>query len=207
MKPRTRKARSGRGYGGLARNALTIGSITFAVSLGFSAPAEQVLEHVRIGTGVALLGAIVLIAVLTDIIAVAAVSATESPFHAMASNRVPGAREAVTLVRYRHRMNSFFADVIGEVSGTVGGASGTAMVATIHASYFPGIPESVISIVVVGLVASFIVGGKAFTKELAVRHATPIIANVGRFVYGCKQVLRALHILKPARRLGRPHAR
>lgn len=156
--------------------------LTFAVSLGFSAPVQQALENLTIAIGVALVLAIIVTAVIADVIAVAATAATEAPFHAMASDRVPGSREAVWLTRHGARVNSFCADAIGDICGTVSGAIGAALSLRI-AMGFPLLPIGPISMIVLGLIAALTVGSKAYTKAFAVRNSVRVLLWAGRCAF------------------------
>lgn len=137
----------------------------------------------------AIILAIILFAVVCDVISVAATAAKEAPFHAMASHRVPGAKEAVYLVRNADRVNSLFSDVIGDVAGTVNGALGAAVVFQLN-ELLPQIPLYALSLLVLGVIASLTVGSKAWTKPLAVQNATSIIAKVGFLVHAARRFLR-----------------
>lgn len=182
-----RKSGSARSRSGL-RNAFSIGALAFVVSLFFSGPAQHSLQTVDALSGVLFLFIIIGIAVFFDIIAVAVAAAEETPFHAMASNRVPGAREAVYFVRHAERVNSLCGDVIGDICGTVSGALAAPVILDLS-SRFPSIPIIVISMVIIGLIAAFTVGGKAWTKGFALSHANRIIGAVGKSWYWCKRIL------------------
>ncbi|HEX6971581.1 MAG TPA: hypothetical protein VF234_05130 [Limnochordia bacterium] len=175
--------------------------VTFSVSLGFSAPVQGALSRIDIGAALASLGAVIAAAVLADILAVAVAAAPEAPLHAMASDRVPGAREAVWIARHAPRVNSFFADVVGDVCGTVSGAIGAAVSVRLSA-VSPGLSLSVISIVVLGLIAALTVGSKAYTKTFALRHAVGVVLVAGRCVHAAR--VAAASIIDLARWLMRP---
>ena len=81
----------------------------------------------------------------------------------MASHRVPGAKEAVYLVRNADRVNSLF-DVIGDVAGTVNGALGAAVVFQLN-ELLPQIPLYALSLLVLGVIASLTVGSKASERN------------------------------------------
>lgn len=168
------------------RNAISLGSLAFVVSLLFSGSAETVLGAVSVETGVAILASIIGIAVIADILAVAVAAAEEAPFHAMASNRVSGAKEAVVLVRNGARVNSICADVIGDICGTVSGAIGAAIVLDLR-SMLPTVPSAVLSMLVLGLIAAATVGGKAYTKSFAIANANRIVGTAAKIWYWVKR--------------------
>lgn len=170
------------------RNALTLSALAFGVSLFFSGLAQQSLETVNIWSGVFILAIILVVAVFFDILAVAVAAAEEAPFHAMASHRVPGGKEAVYLVRHAARVNSLCGDVIGDICGTVSGAIAAPLIVEMSVRV-PAVPLVVWSMLIIGLIAAFTIGGKAATKGLALRHANTIIGAVGKAWYWAKRVL------------------
>ena len=131
-----------------------------------------------ISAGVLLL--VVLLGILFDIVGTAVTAAEEAPFHAMASDRVTGARTAMAMVRNADRVASFCNDVVGDICGTVSGAIGSALVIDLVLHYQVFHFEDLISIIVVGLVAALTVGGKAWGKAFAIQQANFIILQVGK---------------------------
>lgn len=140
-----------------------------------------------ISTGVLLF--VVLLGIIFDIVGTAVTAAQEAPFHAMASDRVTGARTAIALVRNADRVASFCNDVIGDICGTVSGAIGSALVIDLVLHYEAYRFEDLISIVMVGLVAAMTVGGKAWGKAFAIQEANFIILQVGRALEKGKRLL------------------
>ena len=63
---------------------------------------------------------IVFLGILFDIIGVAVMSANEKPFHSMAAKKLPGAVEAMKLLRSAEKVSSFCNDVVGDICGVVG---------------------------------------------------------------------------------------
>lgn len=169
------------------RNAISLGSLAFVVSLFFSGSAETVLGTVNIATGFIILASIIGVAVVADVLAVAVAAAEEAPFHAMASDRVAGAKEAVGLVRNGARVNSICADVIGDICGTVSGAIGAAIVLDLR-SIYPAVPSAILSMLVIGMIAAVTVGSKAFTKGFAIAHANYIVGKAARTWYVIKRL-------------------
>lgn len=169
------------------KNAVFLASVTFIVSLLLAGPAQTTMGEVQIAIAVAILAIVIAISVLADILGVAATAAEETPFHAMASDRVPGAKESVMIVRQSAQVNSIFSDVIGDVCGTISGALGAALALDLMA-VFPRIPSSVVSVVTLGIVASVTVGAKASTKGFAVRNAKNIVRTAGKLLFVLKRI-------------------
>jgi len=122
-----------------------------------------------------------------DIVGVAAAAADEKPFHAMAAADRPGARQAIWIVRNADAVVSFCNDVVGDVAGTLSGAAGAAIVVRVLALR-PGLDETLMSVLMVGLVAALTVGGKAAGKGFALNQSTNIVYAAAR----------VLHILEKA---------
>src|SRR5690625_1496974 len=81
------------------RQALSIGLLAFVVAIVMGGPVGAILQDVNLVTGVLTLILVIGLAIVADVIAVAATAAQEVPFHAMATDRVPGSQEALYIVR------------------------------------------------------------------------------------------------------------
>lgn len=169
------------------RNAFSIGLIAFAVGAVFSGPVGTILQEVGPLTAALIIAGTIAVAILADILAIAATVGDDAPLNAMASDRVPGAKEALILVRNASRVNSLFSDVIGDVAGTMSGVVATPIIYGIREAY-PGIPSSVASMLVIGLISFFTIGGKALEKSFAVKASTQIILGVGKAIHYGKRL-------------------
>lgn len=169
------------------RRALTIGVLTFFVAVAFALPSGRATETLDFFPAVLTLVVIILIGIAFDIIGVAAAAADEKPFHAMAASDRPGARQALWIVRNADAVVSFCNDVVGDVAGTLSGAAGAAIVVRILALR-PGLDETIMSVLMVGVVAALTVGGKAAGKGFALNQSTTIVYAAAR----------VLHILEKA---------
>ena len=141
---------------------------------------------------VCLLLVIVAVGILFDIIGVAVTSADEKPFHSMASRRVPGAKEAIRLLRSAGKVSSICNDVVGDICGVVSGAA-SATIAARALTYVDFSWPQAVSLGMSALVAGLTVGGKAVGKTVAIRSCTEIVFTVGKFLAaldGCKAWLR-----------------
>ncbi len=146
---------------------------------------------------VLLLLALVAAGVLADLVGVATTAARESALHAMAADRVPGARQGVGLVRHADRVASIANDLIGDVVGTLSGAVAAQLAVRL---WTPGTKaQSLATTLLLALVAGLTVGGKAYAKRLALREPELVIAAVGR-------ALGLFERLRFSRRHRRPRA-
>lgn len=172
------------------RNGLSIGAVALVIAMVIGGPLGGVVETVSIKAAVVILLLSIGIAILADILAVAATAGDETPFHAMASDKVPGSREAIIIVRHAERVNSVCGDIIGDICGTVSGVAATPIIHAIS-QHYPAVPTSVVSMAVIGLVAFLTIGGKAAEKGFAVRASTSVILTVGKAIYYLKKLYPA----------------
>ncbi|MGI6038091.1 MAG: hypothetical protein ACOYD6_07690 [Limnochordia bacterium] len=155
---------------------------TFFLSVTFSLGSQTLLGFLTLGPALILLLVIVFIGIIFDIIGVAITAAREEPFHAMATDRVPGAQQAIRLIKQADKVASFALDIVGDVAGTLSGAIAAAIVVRISV-LTPSLSETLLSTVVVALIASLMVTGKAVGKGFALSQGTKIIAWTGKLLY------------------------
>src|SRR5699024_11313379 len=71
---------------------------------------------------------IVLIGIVFDMLGIASTAAKEAPLHAMAAEKVKGAKEAVNIYKNADKFASFCNDVIGDISGIISGSALTIVI-------------------------------------------------------------------------------
>lgn len=169
------------------KSVLTLTLTTFAVSVVLNLGSNSVLSFLPLALSFMLLLFIIFIGVLFDIIGVAATAGEEAPFHAMASNRLVGAKQAIWLVRNADGVGTFCNDLIGDVAGTLSGAIGVAIVFKLSA-FSLGLGEAVATTVMVALIAAVTVGGKSIGKSFAISNSTAILIMVGRVLYSLERL-------------------
>lgn len=125
--------------------------------------------------------------IVFDVIGVAAAAGREAPFHAMASNRVRGAREGIWLVRNADKVSVFCNDVVGDIGGTLSGAVGASIVFQLISQGFP-MTETILSTLMIALVAALTVGGKAVAKSFAINRSVDILLVAGKLLYVLEKV-------------------
>ena len=167
-----------------------IAVITLVLAAIFSIVSSLVLSGVAVAVGIIVVLFIVLVGIVFDVIGIAATAANEVPFHAMASEKVPGAKEAIQICRNADRVASFCNDVIGDISGIVSGTASAIVV--LKLTFQLGSTEDTylhftLAVVFTSLVASLTVGGKALGKSLAIYFSTNIILVVGKLFYQLDQ--------------------
>lgn len=157
----------------------------FLVTIFVSGIISLVSEEVMAGSGTLvaclILLAIIFVGILFDIVGVAVTSADDKPFHSMAARKVPGAKEAIRLLRNAERVSSICNDVIGDICGVVSGAASATIAARVLTNFTFSWPR-LISLIMSALVAGLTVGGKAVGKTFAINSSTKIVHNVGRIL-------------------------
>ena len=165
-----------------ARWVVTIFITTIFVSGAISLLSDAVMENSSIAVAFLILLAIVLLGIVLDVIGVAVTSADEKPFHSMAARKVPGAREAISLLRSAERVSSICNDVVGDICGVVSGSASATIAAQILGN-FAFNATSVIPLLMSALVAGLTVGGKAIGKTFALHSCTKIVHSVGKVLW------------------------
>ncbi len=154
---------------------------TVVISAGFTHASGVLLDGSGIYAALAVLLLIILIGIAFDIIGVAVTAAEERPLHSMAARKVPGAREAIGLIRNANRVASICNDVIGDICGVVSG-SAAAVIAVRLLEDFTLSWANLLKVGMSALVAGLTVGGKAIGKGIALRHSVSIVHFVGRLI-------------------------
>jgi CBS domain containing-hemolysin-like protein len=170
-----------------------IAVITLVLAAIFSVVSTFLLSGLTWSIGVIVVLAIVLFGITFDIIGVAATAADESPYHAMASKRLHGSKQAIFITRNADRVASFCNDVIGDISGIVSGTASAAVVIqlSLQMGYQDGSAfQGATAVIFTSLIAALTVGGKAFGKSFAIHYSNDIIFQVGRLVYFAEDKLK-----------------
>jgi len=162
-----------------------ISIITFVLAILFSVASNTLLNGLNWALGMLVVLVLVMIGIFFDIIGIATTAAEEKPFHAMASERVRGARHAIYLLRNADRVSNICNDVIGDISGIVSGTAVTFVVLELIADL--GVngttASTIVNVAFAGLVSALTVGGKAFGKSFAINNSTNIVLFIGKFFY------------------------
>ena len=164
------------------RWVVTIFFVTMLVSGLISLASDQIMSASGIAVAFLILLVIILVGIIFDIVGVAVTSADEKPFHSMASRKVPGAQDAIKLMRNAERVSSICNDVIGDICGVVSGSASATIAAQVLQSFEFTWPQ-VVTLIMSALVAGLTVGGKALGKTFAINSCTNIVYTVGRIVY------------------------
>lgn len=161
---------------------VTIFLVTIFVSGTISLISDQVMEHSSLPVAFLILLVIILLGIVFDVLGVAVTAADEKPFHSMAAKKVPGAQEAIRLLRNAERVSSICNDVVGDICGVVSG-SASATIAALVLTHADIVWPRALTLAMSALVAALTVGGKAIGKTLAVNSCTQIVHLAGRIIY------------------------
>ena len=164
------------------RWVVTVFLVTLVVSGMISLISDEVMASSGLLAAFAILLGIVFLGIIFDIIGMAVATASEKPFHSMAARKVPGAQEAIRLLRNAERVSSICNDVVGDICGVVSG-SASATIAALILTYVDTVWPRAVSLGMSALVAGLTVGGKAIGKTIAVNSCTQIVHLVGRFLH------------------------
>ena len=163
------------------RWVVTIFLVTIFVSAAIMLISDEIMSKTGLVVSFIILLLIVLIGIVFDIIGVAVTSADESPFHSMAARKVPGAQEAIRLLRNAERVSSICNDVVGDICGVISGTAAATIAAQLLARFDFSWPQMV-GLLMSALVSSVTVGGKAIGKTFAVNSSTAIVHFAGKVI-------------------------
>ncbi len=167
---------------------ITIFFTTVIISALITRISDALLEGSGIFAALVILMIIVLIGIAFDIVGVAVTAAEEQPLHSMASKRIPGAREAISLIRNADRVASICNDVVGDICGVVSGSASAVIAVRLMEDFTLSWP-SFFKVAMSAMVAGLTVGGKAIGKGIALRYSVSILHFVGRLNSGAKKII------------------
>lgn len=169
------------------RWAVTIFLITIFISGLISLISDEVMASSCLGVAFLILFVIIFVGIIFDIIGMAVATAEEKPFHSMAARKVPGAQEAIRLLRNAERVSSICNDVVGDICGVVSGSASATIASLILAHVELDWPRG-IGLLMSALAAGLTVGGKAVGKTIAVNSATEIVHTVGKILWAFRNI-------------------
>jgi CBS domain containing-hemolysin-like protein len=160
--------------------------ITLTLAAFFAIISSFLLGEAPLAIGMVVVIIIILVGITADTIGLSAAASSEKPFHAMASKKIKGSKEAVQICRHAPVFSSFFNDVIGDICGVVSGTATAAVVIQLVSSLGQAenhVIHFIVAVVFTSVVAALTVGGKAICKTFAIRSSTNIILYIGKICY------------------------
>lgn len=156
--------------------AVSVTVVSFALSLSILFLSTGLFERISPYWSFFVVFIIIFIGVLFDLIGVSVTAADEKPFHAMASKKFPGAKQAIKLIRNADKVSSICNDVVGDICSVISGTAGAAIIFRVFANQ---VQPAWIEAAVGGLTAALTVGGKAFAKKYGMDNSNFIVYRVG----------------------------
>lgn len=166
---------------GQYRWAATVFLLAVALSAVLSLASETMLAGAGMAAALLILALFIGVGILFDIVGVAVTAADPKPFHAMASHKEKGAREALMLLRNAGRVSSVCNDVVGDICGIVSGATGAVIVTQLQRAL--SLRSVLFSVGVTALISGLTIGGKAMGKTVAIKKSTKVVYWAGRFLH------------------------
>ena len=167
---------------------ISIFFVTILISGCISLVSDEVMANSSLAVAFVILLAIIFLGILFDIIGMAVATADEKPFHSMASRKVPGAHEAIRLLRNAERVSSICNDVVGDICGVISGSAAATISAQLLAKFSFSWP-TLVALLMSAFVSGLTVGGKAIGKSFAVNSSTQIVHFAGKVIsfFTCKK--------------------
>ena len=166
---------------GQYRWAATVFLLAVTLSAVLSLASETMLAGAGMAAALLILALFIGVGILFDIVGVAVTAADPKPFHAMASHKEKGAKEALMLLRNASRVSSVCNDVVGDICGIVSGATGAVIVTQLQKVL--SLRSVLFSVGVTALISGLTIGGKALGKTVAIKKSTKVVYWAGRFLH------------------------
>lgn len=161
---------------------LTILFWSIFISSCISLITDMLLKRVNMLVAFVLLCFIIIVGVIFDIIGIAVTAADETPFHAMASKKILGAKIAIRLIRNADKVSSFCNDVVGDICGIVSGSVGVMIEAKVIQK-INGLDASITAAVIGAFIASATICSKSLGKSYALNNSNGIVTKVSKMLY------------------------
>ena len=161
------------------RWVVTVFILTFILSLTFSFISNFAINGLNVVFALIVLIMVILIGIMFDLIGVAVTVAKEEEFHSMASKKIHGSKQAITLIRNSPKVSNFCADVIGDICGVLSGSLSALITVKLTKKF--GISQD-FQVLFSAIVAALTFGGKAITKEIAKKYPTKIVFFISKLI-------------------------
>ena len=162
------------------RWTLRIFLLSVALSAVLSLCSGAALDGAGLVTAIVILLFFVALGIVFDVIGVAATAADPKPFHAMASHRVRGAKQAIALIKNADKVASFCNDVVGDICGIVSGSTAAVIVTQLRMGL--SVNALLLSTAVTALISGLTIGGKALGKRFAIVRSKKVVFFVAKLM-------------------------
>ena len=154
--------------------------ITFVMAVIFTTISETIIPNVSILFSILLTLIFIGLGIIFDIIGVAVTSSDEAPFHSMSSRQIKGASTAVFLRKNADKVSSICNDVIGDICGIISGSTGA--VIAINISKNVNFNPIIITVIVMAIISTLTIGGKAIGKSIAINKSNEILYSFAKVI-------------------------
>ena len=154
--------------------------VSFILSFVLSFISQITIPNLSLWIGIIITLLFIALGILFDIIGVSVTTADEKVFHSMNSRKVKGANIAVKFKKNADKVSNFCCDVIGDVSGIISGASGTAITAILVTKF--NFNLLITGLIVAAIISSLTIGGKAIGKSFAINKSNIILYEFAKFI-------------------------
>ena len=151
--------------------------ITFFLAAIFSGATSLVANLNVVALSIILI-LVIFIGIIFDMVGVAALTSKKENFHAMASKKIKGSKEAISLLKNPNRGATVGNEGVGDRCGIVSGGVGALLAIAI--ADCADISVVVSTIIVTALISWLTVGGKAIGKTIAIKKSDSIIYTVAK---------------------------
>lgn len=167
------------------RWSMMISLVTLIVACIFMIVSDSLVRGWAWGHGMLVVLILIIIGIFFDMIGLASAAANEKPFHAMASEKVKGSKQAIGIIRNADRFSSFCNDVVGDVTGVISGVASALVITKLMLEFSAQgtLIEKSVTVLFTGVVAALTVGGKSMGKSFGIHYSTEIILVVGKVFY------------------------
>lgn len=152
--------------------------LTFCLSCFFSFLSNILTANLNLIFLVIILLLVIIIGIIFDMIGVAVLTSKEKTFLSLASQKIKGGKETISLIKNSSQISSICNDVVGDICGIVSGSLGAVLAITIASKYQSSL--TITSVIITALISSLTVGGKAIGKQIAVKKSDNISFMVGK---------------------------
>ena len=152
--------------------------LSFIFSVIFSGISTVMVDNLPTIALAIILVLVIGIGILFDMVGVAVLTSKEAALHARASQKIKGAKEAISLLKNSTKVSSVCNDVIGDVCGIVSGSLGAVLTLAV-VNYFE-LPNTITTILITAIIGAATVGGKAICKGIAMKNSDSIVFTVGK---------------------------
>ncbi len=154
--------------------------LTFSLSTMFSLVSELVLSKSNIFVSILVICVLLITGLVFDMIGVAATAGDPEPIMSMASRKVRGAKESISIIKNASKVSSFCCDIIGDICGILGGAAGASITFKIISQNSQDTTKILVSALASGIIAALTVFLKSIGKGYAVDKSNNIILITGK---------------------------